>query len=181
MAIELGNSAPRRRNPIKRNSMFLSDEDFNLEMEFAEEYLEHDANQCIVLYEVDMSKTKVDDVYKEAKKNEIRFKPPIEVPVVYTIDRAELKTYNTQQMTGYYVKTGKLTFGVLEKTLERYGCEIHRGDYVGIQVNPEKMVFWTVTNDGKVDSYANANTLYGTRPVMREVVCAIVDSNEMNG
>ena len=65
--------------------------------------------------------------------------------------------------------------------LDEYGCDIKRGDYIGIQVTPERMEFWTVTDDGKVDSYANKNTLYGTRPIERIIHCAPVDANEFNG
>ena len=181
MAIQFNNSSIRRRNPITRNDKFFSKEDFDLEVEFSKEYMEQDANQTVILYEVDMDKTKVDDIYQEAEKGAIRFKQPIELPVVFTIDEAEMKSYDTKQIRGRYSKIGKLTFGVLYSTLDEYECDIKRGDYIGVQVTPEHIEYWTVTDDGKVDSYANKNTLYGTRPLFRNISCAPVDANEFNG
>ena len=73
----------RRRVPIKRNSKFFSREDFDLELNFGREYVEEDMNQSLILYQVDLDKTKVSDIYKEAKKDAIRFKPPIEIlPII---------------------------------------------------------------------------------------------------
>lgn len=181
MAIQFNNTSMRRRNPIKRNNKFFSKEDFDLEVEFGKEYVEQDANQTVILYEVDLEKTKVSDIYQEAKKDEIRFKPPVELPVVFTIDEAEMKAYSGQQVRGRYAKIGKLTFGVFNSTLDEYGCDIKRGDYIGVQVTPEHMEFWTVTDDGKVGSFANKNSLYGTRPLYRSISCAPVDANEFNG
>ena len=181
MAIQFNNNTVRRKNPIKRNNKFFSKEDFDLELEFAKEYVEHDANQPVILYEVDLEKTKVNDVYQEAQKESIRFKTPVEIPVVFTVGKAEMKTYDTKQIRGRYAKIGKLTFSVLITTLQEYNCDIKRGDYIGLQVTPEHIEYWTVTDDGKVDSYANKNSMYGTRPYYRSISCAPVDENEFNG
>ena len=181
MPVQFDNTNMRRRTPIRRNNKFFGKEDFNFVSEIAKEYIECQANQSVVLYEVDLDSTSVNDIYKEAAPNAIRFKQPIEIPVVYKIDDTELKTYNTKQLHGYYVNAGKLTFGVLISTLEDYGCDIKRGDYIGIQVAPEEIYYWTVADDGKVASMSNSNTLYGTVPFMRTITCAPVDRNEMNG
>ena len=74
MAITFDNTNIKRKNPIKRNSKFFSGEDYDLEMEFATEYMEQDANQTIILYQVDYEKTKVNDIYKEASKENIKLK-----------------------------------------------------------------------------------------------------------
>ena len=181
MAIQYNNTAIRRKNPIKRNNKFFCKEEFDLEVDFGKEYVEEDMNQTVILYQVDMSNTKVSDIYQEAQKGAIRFKEPIEIPVVFTLDEAEMKAYDTKQIRGRYAKIGKLTFGVFVSTLEEYDCDIKRGDYIGVQVTPEHIEFWTVTDDGRVDSYANKNTLYGTRPLYRDISCAPVDANEFNG
>lgn len=181
MAIQFNNTAVRKRNPIKRNNKFFSKEDFDLEIEIGKEYVEEDANQTVVLYEVDLEKTKVNDIYQEANKGAIRFKPPVEIPVVFTIDDAEMKSYDSKQIRGRYAKIGKLTFGVYISTLDEYGCDIKRGDYIAVQVTPEHIEYWTVTDDGRVDSYSNKNSMYGTRPYYRKISCAPVDANEFNG
>lgn len=181
MAIQHNNADYRRRNPIKRNAKFFSKEDFDLEIDIGKEYLEQDAGQTVILYEVDLSKTKVSDIYKEAQKDAIRFKTPVEIPVVYLVDKAELKAYDTTHMKGYYAKTGILTFGVYLSTLDEFNCNIKRGDYIGVQITPEHMEYFTVTDDGLVDSYSNKKTMFGTRPFYRKISCASIDKNEFNG
>lgn len=178
MAIEINN---KKRIPIKRNTKFFSMEDFDLELDFAKEYIEQDANQTIILYRVDLNKTKVNDIYNEAKKDAIRFLTPIELPVVYEISDAELKAYGNKTQKGIYSQTGKLSFTVLISTLEEYNCDISRGDYVGIQIDSTHREYFTVTDDGRVASTANKFTMYGTKPYARKIECASVDLGEFNG
>lgn len=181
MGLQFDNTQIRRKNPIKRNNKFFGSEDYDLHIGWMQEYLEQHANQEVILYQVDLSKTQVNNVYVEAKKDAIRFKTPVELPVVYEIQDAEMKTYNAQQMKGYYVKTGKLVFSVLLRTLEEMECDINRGDYIGIQITPEHMEYFVVADDGRVGSMSNKFTMYGTTPFARTITCASVDANEFNG
>ena len=112
------------------------------------------------------------------KFEDIVFKTPIELNVMYTIDKAELKTYDSKTIKGYYLKTGKLNFQILTKELEANECDIKRGDYIGIQVTPEHMEYFIVTDDGRVN-YDNKHTLWGTKPYYRSISCTVVsDVNE---
>ena len=166
MAIEL--NTIKHKVPIKRNNKFFGKEDFDIELNFSMEYMEQDMNQTIILYEVDLEKTKVNSVYKEATKEAIRFKTPVEVPCIYEIQDAEMKPYDTKLVKGVYSKPGKLTFSVLIKTLEELKCDIKR-------------IYFTVNNDGKVQSFANKNTMYGTVPYYRTIECNYVDETEFGG
>ena len=161
--------------------MFFGRDEYNLEMEFAQEYLEHDANQTVIIYQVDLSKTKVDDIYKEADKDAIRYLPPVEVPCIYEIQEAEVQSYDKNKMKGMFAKPGKLIFSVLMENLEEMNIDPKRGDYVGIQITPEKMQFFTITNDGRVGMTANKNTIYGVAPYYRTFEAAPVDNIEFNG
>ena len=181
MAITFNNRPSRKKVPIKRNTKFFSQEDFDLELDFASEYIEQDANQTIILYRVDLNSTKVNDVYKEAKKDSIRFQPPIELPVIYEIDDAELKSYGTSVQKGVYMQTGKLKFTILNSTLEAYDCDISRGDYIGVQIDSTHREYFVVVNDGRVGSMSNKFTMYGTKPMARQIECASIDKNEFNG
>lgn len=170
-----------RKNPIKRNQMFFSKGDFNLEMDIAREYMEHDMNQTVVLFEVDLTKTNVDDIYHEASKKNIRFKPPVELTVRYEISDSEMRSYDKISNKGMYAKPGVLNFTVLNATLEEVERDIKRGDYIGVQITPEEMIYFTVFDDGKIASYANSNTLYGIKPFFRSVKCNYVDPAEFEG
>ena len=181
MALEYNKTNGKTKVPLKRNNKFFGAEDFDLEVGFATEYLEQDANQTVILYQVDLSKTKVNDVYKEAEKNAVRFKTPIELPVIYEVSDAELKAYDSKAQKGMYVQTGKLTFSVLLSTLEEYNCDISRGDYIGIQITSDHREYFTVTDDGRVGMTSNKFTMYGTKPYARTIQCASVDISEFNG
>ena len=101
------------------------------------------------------------------------FKTPIELNVIYKLDKAELKTYDTQSIKGYYQKTGNLSFSIYEKELKENDCDIHRGDYIGLQVNEEHIEYFIVTDDGRIN-YDNAHTMYGTKPFYRTISCSVV-------
>jgi len=181
MALEVNIPNGKKKVPIRRNSKFFGDEDFDLEMDYAMEYLEQDANQTVILYQVDLEKTKVNEIYVEAKQGAVRYKTPIEIPVIYEISDAEMKTYDTTLQKGIYAQTGKLTFSVLLKTLEEYNCDISRGDYIGVQIDTQHREYFVVTDDGRVAATANKFTLYGTKPYARTIQCASVDTQEFSG
>lgn len=181
MALEYNKGKSRKIIPVGRNRKFFGNEDFNLEIGFAKEYMEHDANQTVILYRVDLSKTKVNDIYNEASKDGIRFLPPIEIPVVYEISESEMKVYDSKKQKGIYSQSGRLTFSVLISTLEEYNCDISRGDYIGVQVDPAHRLYYTVTDDGRVASTANRYSMFGTVPFARKIECSIVDISEFEG
>ena len=158
---------------INRNNFFTSPETINFQIGIGMEYVNKILNQTVILYEVDREKTKVNDIYNEAKFEDLVFKTPIELNVMYKLDKGELKTYDSDVVKGYYVKVGKLTFTIFEKELEENDCDIKRGDYIGLQVTPEHMEYFIVADDGRVN-YDNAHTLYGTVPYYRSIVCTVV-------
>lgn len=163
----------KRKNPINRNNLFTSPQQIDFQFKLGMEYVNKVLNQTIVLYEIDREKTKTDDVYNESNFNEIAFKTPIELNVMYKLDKPELKTYDTNMAKGYYVKMGQLTFTIYQKELEENSCDIKRGDYIGLQVTPEHMEYFIVADDGRVN-YDNAHTMWGTVPYYRSIVCTIV-------
>lgn len=172
--MELDTQNIKKKNPINRNNLFFSEHQFDFQSSIAMEYINNVVNQTVVLYEIDRENTKSDDIYYESDFKDLSFKTPIEINVIYKVDPAELKTYDTNAMKGYYLKMGQLTFDVLVKELEEDECDIHRGDYIGIQVTPEHMEFFKVADDGRMN-YDNQHTMYGFKPYYRSIVCAIVD------
>lgn len=166
-----------KRVPINRNNIFYSDESFAFDLEIGKNYIEQDMNQTAILYSVDVSKTNVNSTYGETQTDNIQFKTPVEFHCVYKIEQPELKAYDKTKNIGTYMKTGKLTLGVYQETLDELGIEIKNGDYIGIQISESHMEFFSVTNDGK-NNYDNSHTLFGVRPLYRTVQCYPVDSSE---
>lgn len=171
--MEMDTKNIKRKNPINRNNLFTSPECIHFQIGMGMEYVNKVLNQTVVLYEIDRDKTKSDDIYNESDFNEISFKTPIEINVMYLLDKAELKTYEQSKIKGYYVKVGKFRFQVYQNELESNGCDINRGDYIGLQVTPEHMEFFIVTDDGRVN-YDNKHTMWGTVPYFRSIECAVV-------
>jgi len=169
-----------RRVPINRNSLFYDAEMFAFEREIGKDYVEQDMGQTIVLYQVDMSQTQTDAVYGETEPGSIAFKTPIEVPCTYKIEEPELKSYDKDKQLGTYMKTGKLTVGVYQETLDELGVDMKKGDYISIQITPEHAEYWTIVSDGK-NNYGNAHTLWGTVPLYRTIQAAPIDESEFNG
>lgn len=179
--ITFDNTNIKRKNPIKRNNKFFGGEDYDLEMEFATEYMEQDANQTIILYQVDYEKTQVNSVYNEAEKDRIKFKTPIELTVIYDLQDAETKAYRDNISKGIYVKPGKLVFSVLLKELEENKCDINRGDYIGIVIDETYTIYFTVADDGKMQMTSNKNTIYGKKPYYRTIIGNYIDIGEFSG
>ena len=84
----------KRKNPINRNNLFTSDKTIDFQVSIGMEYINKILNQTVVLYEIDRENTKIDDVIYEAKFDDLVFKTPIELNVMYKLDKAELQTYD---------------------------------------------------------------------------------------
>ena len=181
MPVTFDNSNIRRKNPITRNNMFFSKESFDFELDIVRDYMEQDMNQTVVLYQIDLEKTKVNDVYKEASKSDIVFKTPVEITCMYEIEDAEQSTYDTNAAKTMYVKPGRLRLRVLEETLKEMDADIKRGDFIGVQITPERIAYYEVNNDGKVQQMANSQTMYGLKPYWRLITCNYVDPTTFNG
>jgi hypothetical protein len=171
--MNFNNSSIKRKNPINRNNLFMSEEQFHVQASIGMEYANKVLNQTVVLYEVDLEKTNLNDTYKESDFDNIIFKTPVELNVIYKLDKHELKTYDKTGIKGYYAKVGRFEFSIFTKELEENDCDIKRGDYIGLQVNPEHMEYFIVTDDGRVN-FDNAHTLWGTVPFYRSIKCAVV-------
>lgn len=174
------NRKASRNVPIERNNLFFSKDDFDFDMEIGMDYLCEDVNQTIVLYQVDLERTNLSSSYNEGQERRVVTKTPVEIHALYKIDQAEMKSYDKSKNMAGYMQTGKLTFGTYQQFLDEVGAEIRVGDYVGIQVTPQHMEYFTVVNDGRVN-YDNKHSIYGYKPGWRSITCAPVDSNEFNG
>lgn len=165
--------------PITRNNLFYSVEDYEYETDIIMEYMEEDTNQTIVVYEVDRQHTNMNEVYQESKGN-IRFKAPREIPCLYEIKDSDLKSYDSRTANGVYVVNGGLTVYVIDKILKKYKCEINRGDYIGILVNDNKMIYFSVVNDGKVNT-GNSMVVGAYKSPWRVITAAPTTLDEFNG
>lgn len=165
--------------PIGRNNKFYSDEDFQYESSLIEEYIEEDLNQSIIVYEVDYVKTNVDTVYKETKQS-IRYKTPKELPCMFEVKDSQTKSYDASTNKGVYSVSGNLVAYIPTFMFEKYKCNIKRGDYVGVQIDTERMAYFVVTNDDKLN-IANSHYVGAYKTLWRMIEAAPVVDSEFNG
>lgn len=167
-----------KRIPITRVNKFFSSEDFKLQESLGMEYLHGNLNFTLVLFSVDISKTKTDRVYGEAAPEEIRFYPPVEFKALVNIAGPSNDSYANGIMR--YVENGTLTLGVYIKHLKELNIDIKYGDYIGYAETEDMTRYFTVANDGKITS-DNAHTIVGYKGFYRTIVCVPTSEDEFNG
>jgi hypothetical protein len=168
----------KNRLPITRLSKFISETDFDLNVQIGSEYLHGDLNMKLVLYRVNRQKTDTDEVYAEVGKDQIKFFPPVEFNALVKIDEPKNTTYKGG--LGRYLEPGNMTLSVYIQHLEDMGIDIRYGDYIGYPETEERMRYYTVTNDGKVTS-DNKHNMFGYKPYYRTILCTPAQESEFRG
>lgn len=166
------------RIPINRISKFFSEDDFNFNVDVGMEYLHTDINMTLVLYRVDHDKTDNNSVYAEVGKDEVIFKTPVEFNGLVRIDDPKNSKYSNTNVR--YNEPGNLTFTVYIKHLTELGIDINYGDYIGYPDDENTLRFYSVTNDGRINS-GNKNKMFGYKPFYRTISCTIAQENEFRG
>ncbi len=166
------------RVPITRLGKFFGSEDFELEVDMGQEWLVGDINFTCVLYRIDKSKNKVDDVYGEALENGIKFLPPVEFQAYITIATPENKTVGSSKLS--QSEPGNITISVYNKTLDDLDIQINYGDYIAYYDSEDFVRYYTVVDDGRVISDTK-HTYKGYKPFYRTVKAAYVTPNEFMG
>ena len=110
---------------------------------------------------------------------EIRFKPPVEIPVNFNYATPSNKNYNSDGSLRF-LERGNITLGVYQDTLDELKVDITYGDYIGYPENETTIKYFTVANDGKVFS-DNAHTIGGYKGFYRTITCVPTDLDEFNG
>lgn len=164
--------------PITRLSKFLSQDDFDLNIQMGEEYLHGDLNMKLVLYRVDREKTDIDSVYTEVGQDEIKFFPPVEFNALVKIDAPKNSSYKGGLLR--YNEPGNMTLSVYIKHLDELKIDIRYGDYIGYPESETRTRFYTVTNDGKVTS-DNKHNMFGYKPYYRSITCSPAQDTTFRG
>ena len=164
--------------PITRLSKFLSNDDFDLNVQMGTEYLHGDLNMKLVLYRVDSTRTSTDDVYGEVGKDQIKYFPPIEFNALVKIDAPTNKSYKAGLVR--FNEPGNITVSVYMKHLQELGVDIKYGDYIGYPESEDRIRFYQVTNDGKVVSDSR-HSMFGYKPFYRTITCVPAQDTEFRG
>lgn len=168
----------QNRVPITRLNKFFSEEDFNLEMEMGMEWQLGDMNFTVVLYRVDRQRTNNDDVYGEAISDGIQFLAPVEVRGLVKIDAPSNSDMGASKI--YQLEPGNMTFSVYQSHLDQLAIEISLGDYLAYYETEDRVRYYSVVNDGRVNSDMK-HTYGGYKKYYRTIIAAPVTNDEFNG
>lgn len=166
-----------KKFPISRLHRFYDEVDFGLENEMAREFVEGDLNFTVVLFKVDRIKSQTDDVYGESDANEILFHPPKEIKVRPLLEGSASEAYSDGYLR--YEDYGNFIFTVFVDHLKELNTDIDYGDYIGYADREDNIKYFTVTNDGKINS-DNTHTRLGYKGYYRTITCVTADPNEFN-
>lgn len=166
------------KRPITRLNKFLSQDDFDLNIQIGQEYLHGDLNMKLVLYRVDREKTDTDSVYAEVGIDQTKFFPPVEFNALVKIEEPKNTSYTGGLMR--YLEPGNMVLSIYIKHLEELKIDIRYGDYIGYPESETRTRFYQVTNDGKVTS-DNKHNMFGYKPYYRSIVCSPVQDNQFRG
>jgi len=164
--------------PITRLGRFFGGEDYALDIDMGQEWLEGDMNFTVVLYRVDRYKTKTDDVYGEALSDGIQFLPPVELKGYVKILAPTNQTISKTKVE--LDEPGNMMFSVYQKYLDNLQVDIAFGDYLGYYETETKVRYYSVANDGRVVS-DNKHTYGGYKPFYRTIIGTPVNQNEFRG
>ena len=164
--------------PITRINKFFSQDDFDLNVQMGQEYLEGDLNMTLVLYQVDRTRTDTDEVYAEIGKDQLKFLPPVEFRGLVQIANAENKAYKSGLLR--FLEPGNMLISVYIKELTDLGVDIRFGDYIGYPESEDRIRFYTVSNDGKVVADGK-HKMFGYKPHYRSIICVPTQDNEFRG
>ena len=168
----------QNRVPITRLNKFFSAEDFNLDISMGEEWLHGDMNFTLVLYRVDRQRTNKDDVYGETLEDGIQFMAPVEFKGYVQVESPENKDLGDSRLS--QMESGNIKVGVYQNQLDMLSIDISYGDYIGYYETETRVRYYTVVNDGRVNS-DNKHTYGGYKKFYRSIVGAPVNENEFKG
>jgi hypothetical protein len=151
--------------PITRLGKFFGGEDYSLEIDMGQEWLEGDMNFTIVLYRIDRYKTKTDDVYGEVKGL-----VQVMAPTSKFIGNSKVEQK----------EPGNMKFSIYQKQLNDLDVEIFLGDYIGYYESEDRVRYYVVSDDGYVKS-DNKHTYGGYKPFYRTIIATYVSENEFKG
>lgn len=164
--------------PITRLGKFFGAEDYALDIGMGEEWLIGDMNFTVILYRIDRTKTKTDDVYGEVVKDGIQFLAPVELQGLVQVMAPTSKNYGNSRVE--LQEPGNMKFSLYQKTLDELGVEIFQGDYLGYYETEDRVRYYVVSDDGYVRS-DNRHSYAGYKPFYRTIIATYVSQDEFRG
>lgn len=157
----------------QRYGLFMTENSFDLEVEYGRNYLQTDNVQVVTIYKVDVIKSKKHDLYGQSKTKDKVFLTPVKLNVMITVGPSEQSYYGGNEGGIARQDTGKLEFGVYLKELEEKGIDILRGDYVEYNMSGNKNRYYEIEDAENVTD-TTEKTIGGFKPYWRKITAVPV-------
>lgn len=151
-----------------RYGLFMSNDSYNLDIEYGRDYLRTDNAQKIKLYRINIIESKSHSLYGQAKPNDKKYMSPIELSVMVSIVDGEQSYYGDNQGGIVRDDTGNISFGIYLKELTEKNTEINRGDIIEYNMSGEKNRYYEVESSNNVVDETN-KTIGGFKPYWKKV------------
>lgn len=157
----------------ERYGLFMTENSFDLDVEYGRNYLQTDNAQAVYVYKVNITKTKSHNLYGQTKAKDKKFFPPVKINAMVTVQSNEQSYYGNGQGGITREDTGKLEFGVYLKELEEKKINIDRGDYIEYNQSGNKDRYYEVENAENVVDTTD-KTIGGFKPYWRKITAVPV-------
>ena len=137
----------------ERYGLFMSDNSFDLDVMYGREYLKTDSPFYVTYYKINSIKSRVDDLYGEAKPEDKKFFSPIKLNVMIDIEDGDIKFLSDTGIGREDV--GNLQFGIFEEELKQKKLEIILGDYISYNISGQRERFFEII---KADYISDASS-----------------------
>lgn len=162
-----------------RYGLFMSDESFDLDVEYGRSYLETDNIQYVILRKINIIETKSHHLYGQAKSKDRKYMTPIKLNVMINVGTGEQKNYGDYQGGIVRDDVGNLVFGIYLKELKEHNIEIDRGDIIEYNMSGEKNRYFEVESANNVTDETN-KTIGGFKPYWKRITCVPIKSDTFN-
>jgi len=160
----------------ERYGLFMTENSFDLDIEYGRNYLQTDNIQTVILYRVNIIETKSHSLYGQTKAKDKSLFPPIKLNAMVTVQPNEQSYYGEGSGGITREDTGKLEFGVYLKELEEKKTEINRGDYIEYNLSGDKNRYYEVENAENVVDTTD-KTIGGFKPYWKKITGVPVRSD----
>lgn len=157
----------------QRYGLFMTENSFNLDVEYGRNYLETDNVQEITIFKMDVIKSKSHSLYGQTKAQDKKFFSPVKIKAMVSVEPSEQKYYGDNSGGISRDDTGNLVFGVYLKELEEKKIEINRGDYAMYNLSGSKNRYYEIESANNVEDTTD-KTIGGFKAYWKKIIAVPV-------
>jgi len=152
----------------QRFGLFMTQESFDLEVEYGRHFLKTDNVQYVYIHKVNIIETKTHSLYGQAKPKDKKYMSAVQINVMVNVSNSEQAYYGNIPAGVTRQDSGKIDFGVYLKELKEKNLEIDRGDIIEYNLSGEKKRYYEV-EDADLVTDTTSHTIGGFQKYFRHI------------